>query len=903
SMLEDREGNIWFGTSAGVSRFDGSHFTHYTSEEGLSSDNVWCMLEDTHGNLWFGTQGGGVSRYDGSFIHFTTKEGLSNNNIWSMLEDSNGDLWFGTNGGGVNRYDGITFTHYTTEEGLNNNQVWSMLEDREGNIWFGTRGSGVNRYDGTDFTHYTMEEGLSNNRVWSILEDKQGKLWFGTRGGGVNRFDFRSFSHYTTAQGLSNNEVGAILEDTNGGLWFGTELGVNYFDGSSFTHYTSKEGLIGNTVNTILEGSHGDVWFGTSLGLSRFDGTSFFPYTTNEGLGHNNVQSSSKDSQGNLWFGTVGGGVSRYDGNHFTHYSTKEGLSHNTIRSILEDRRGNIWFGTQGGGASRFDGTSFVHYTTAEGLGNNLVWCIFEDSQGHLWFGTQGGGVSRYDGNSFTNYTTKEGLSHNWVWSLLEDENKNIWISTEDGITVLSPSVDSISVANSTTIGDYQAFTFGKADGLRRLDFSQSACIDRNNHIWWGSTDGLTMLNLNHFALPSDPPQIRLNIIEVSQTYVDYRRLTDSDYRLSFEFGPALFESYDSVVAFRNYPTTMTLPYNIKHLTFGFSAIDWAAPHKLQYSYLMEGLDKNWSPLSFENKVDYRNLVPGTYRLKLKAFGAAQVWSDPFDYSFSIYPPWWLSWWAKLLYIISGLWLIISFVRWRTASFKQRHIELEKTVAERTAEVLAQTAEAVAQRNRSEELLLNILPAEVAEELKETGRTQPMHFEEVSILFADFKEFTNIVASIPGKKLVEELDDMFQYFDDIIDSEGLEKIQTVGDAYVAAGGLPKKIPDHALRCVQAAKKMMDYLERRNEHSAIKWRLRVGIHSGPITAGVVGKKKFSYDIFGDTVNIAARIESSSEAGRINVSAYTYDLIRNNYTCEYRGKINAKGKGDLDMYFVN
>jgi class 3 adenylate cyclase len=229
-------------------------------------------------------------------------------------------------------------------------------------------------------------------------------------------------------------------------------------------------------------------------------------------------------------------------------------------------------------------------------------------------------------------------------------------------------------------------------------------------------------------------------------------------------------------------------------------------------------------------------------------------------------------------------------------SLKQTKKELEQTVIKRTAEV-------VAQQNRSEELLLNILPAEVALELKETGHTKPVYFEEVSILFADFKDFTSIVASIPGKKLVEELDNIFQYFDDIIDDVGLEKIKTIGDAYVAAGGLPRQDPDHAIKCVEAAKRMIDYLIERNKTGSIKWKLRAGIHSGPITAGVVGKRKFTYDVFGDTVNIAARIESASEEGRINISAYTHDLIKDHLACEYRGKINAKGKGDLDMYFVN
>ena len=204
--------------------------------------------------------------------------------------------------------------------------------------------------------------------------------------------------------------------------------------------------------------------------------------------------------------------------------------------------------------------------------------------------------------------------------------------------------------------------------------------------------------------------------------------------------------------------------------------------------------------------------------------------------------------------------------------------------------------------NENQRLLHSILPVEVVKELLETGSVKPARFDEVSILFSDFKEFTNIVATIPTRKLINELNELFSEFDDIMEAEGIEKIQTVGDAYLAASGLPEEVPDHAIRCVRAAKKMIDFLNRRNETSAIKWKIRIGIHSGPIAAGVVGKKKFAYDIFGDTINTASRIETAGEEGKINVSAYTYDLIKDQFPCEYRGKISAKGKGDLDMYFV-
>lgn len=199
-------------------------------------------------------------------------------------------------------------------------------------------------------------------------------------------------------------------------------------------------------------------------------------------------------------------------------------------------------------------------------------------------------------------------------------------------------------------------------------------------------------------------------------------------------------------------------------------------------------------------------------------------------------------------------------------------------------------------------ILYSIMPSPVVRELLETGKVNPTRYEEVSVLFTDFEGFTNIVSSVPAKRLLQELNILFHQFDDIVKEEKLEKIKTIGDGYLAVSGLPKHDAEHAINCIKAAQRMQQYVKDRNKEQAIKWNMRIGIHSGPVIAGIIGKDRFTYDLFGDTVNIASRIETSGEAGRINVSAYTYDLIQNVIPCEYRGKITVKGKGDLDMYFV-
>ena len=218
------------------------------------------------------------------------------------------------------------------------------------------------------------------------------------------------------------------------------------------------------------------------------------------------------------------------------------------------------------------------------------------------------------------------------------------------------------------------------------------------------------------------------------------------------------------------------------------------------------------------------------------------------------------------------------------------------------AKILERTFELAATQEKSDALLANILPQAIIEELKAKGHSEPRRFEEASILFTDFSGFTQAVSTIPPKRLVQELDEIFRGFDDIMVANGLEKIKTIGDAYMAAGGLPVAAENHALRCVRAGLALTQFIETRNQTAAMKWGLRVGVHSGAVVAGIVGKNKYAYDVWGDTVNIASRLESAGEVSKVNISAYTFELVQAFFECEYRGKLAAKGKGEIDMYFV-
>jgi adenylate cyclase len=219
---------------------------------------------------------------------------------------------------------------------------------------------------------------------------------------------------------------------------------------------------------------------------------------------------------------------------------------------------------------------------------------------------------------------------------------------------------------------------------------------------------------------------------------------------------------------------------------------------------------------------------------------------------------------------------------------------------------LAQRNRINKEKKRSDELLLNILPEETAEELKLTGTAKAKSFDSVSVLFTDFKNFTQASEKLSPEELVQEINHCYSEFDKIITKHGLEKIKTIGDAYMCAGGLPVPNTTHPTDIIKAGLEMVRFIEKNKKDRLEKdlpfFELRCGIHTGPVVAGIVGIKKFAYDIWGDTVNTASRMESSGEIGKVNISGETFELVKNQFQCTYRGKVKAKNKGEIDMYFV-
>ena len=912
---EDNNGNLWFGTlEGGISRFDGTRFSSYTTNDGLAHNAVFSILCDKNGVIWFGTLDG-VSRYnpaatDPVFENFKLDERIVSKNINVIAQDRKGNLWFGTYGGGVCSYDGSRFTVLTSESGLANDRITSITEDRNSNMWFGSYGAGLSRYNGKSFNALSEHQGLPQNQILSIEEDRSGNLWFGTYGTGMCRYNGKIFTRFTMNQGLPDDQVNCIFQDRKGNYWLSTPVGASLFDGKRFITFTTKHGMVYPAVNKFIEDKSGRIWMSTQEGVSCFDGKSFTSYTTSQGLGYNNVTGMAEGPDVDIWFGTEGGGVSRFNGKSFTNYSVEQGLAHNIVRSILKDGKGNLWFGTLGG-VSRYDGSGFISFNSTHGLSDNIVADIVEDFDGVLWFGTDKG----FSSLKFKNSNEIKGAG---LFYENNDQLKHFEVVFE--------------TYNDKT-GYPAKELIERAMCIKKVGFPFRDSLDKGT-IWGGSADDRAIQFEPRTVAKSDAKSSPyLRSIKINETPLNWYSLgtINRDTALTTQqeimvYGKPLQQivrdslrekfgdiKFDSITPFFQMPTHLVLPYTHNRITIDFAAIETGRNFMVRYQHILEGYDNEWSPVTDQTSVTYGNIDEGNYTFKLKARSPGGVWSEPVVYSFKVLPPWWRTWWFRALMGLGLLFLLYGMYRWRTAALHRQKRKLEQTVKDRTAEVVKEKSE-VEKRNiliqkekeKSDELLLNILPSEVAEELKAKGHTTAKAYDEVTVMFSDIKGFTNVAEKMSAEDLVKEIDTYFSSFDRIMMEYGLEKIKTIGDAYVAAGGIPENNPATAQDVVEAAISMQKTVEKfKQERTAAGkpyFELRIGIHTGPVVAGVVGIKKFQYDIWGDTVNLAARMEQSGVAGKINISQHTYELVKEHFTCIHRGKIDAKNKGEIDMYFV-
>jgi len=477
TVLQDRYGVLWFGTNAGVSRFDGSFTTltdipaldsgvltiyeangalwfgtnngavRYapatqewevlTRDQGMASNQVRSILADREGRLWFGTNEG-VSQYDpatGKWRTFTTADGLSHDAVNAIALGPDQALWLGTEKG-VTRYDPVRnrWSQFGTKDGLVGDRVFDVQAGSAGELWFATS-NGVSRYH--PFTGrwqtFTVANGLGANFVWTILRDRQGHLWFGTNSGGVSHFDPVSerWETFTTNDGLITNFVRDIWEDTDGGLWFATLGGISLYTGRAW-RIVPVGNLDAVGINALMIDRHQYLWVGTDgQGVWRYDGADWTQFSAQEGtIGSDAVWSLYEDRDGNVWVGTGGGGISRWDGQQWKTFTKKDGLADDYVTTIRQAPDGAMWFGTTQG-ASRLDVTTGQWWTldTEEGLPEPRVNAIAIMQSGEVWLGTDTRGICRYNGSRCEIFTEQNGLSDDGVatGAVVSDGAGGLW--------------------------------------------------------------------------------------------------------------------------------------------------------------------------------------------------------------------------------------------------------------------------------------------------------------------------------------------------------------------------------------------------------------------------------------------------------------------------------------------
>jgi adenylate cyclase len=313
------------------------------------------------------------------------------------------------------------------------------------------------------------------------------------------------------------------------------------------------------------------------------------------------------------------------------------------------------------------------------------------------------------------------------------------------------------------------------------------------------------------------------------------------------------------------------------------------------YRYKLTYYQDDWSEWTRNRTIVLENPRERKYEFQAQSVSSFGRVSDPVSYHFTVTPPFYRKWYACLFYLMTLLAVSFLIYKWRLLNLKRVEFRFEEKINERMQAVLSE-------KEKSDRLVADLFPKGTAEELKSKGRAQSKKFEMATVLFSDIQGFTKIAEEMNPEVLIDELDKFFFHFDSVVDKYNIEKIKTIGDAYMAAGGIPVKNSSNPVEVVLAGLEMQYYMKELKRKKAEIWDLRIGIHTGPVITGVVGHKKLSYDIWGDTVNTASRMESSGEGGKVNISATTYSLVKDFFLCEYRGKLPVKYKGNIDMYFV-
>ncbi|MDN3657419.1 two-component regulator propeller domain-containing protein [Ferruginibacter paludis] len=717
TLLEDHLGKVWIGYDAGLDLFDPvkntfEHFTHDPNDAGsIGAPYVNYVFEDSRDNIWICTSNGGLNLFNRTsrkFTRFTydkkNSHSISTNVVTTMFEDSRHQLWVGTDGGGLNLLDPSTgsFTRFLHDENntgtIPSNVVSNITEDGDTNLWIatGTGGVCIFNYAKKTFLTYAHDkinrESISDNSINAVYRDTKSNMWIGTFANGVDLVDrdktrFTHFAQMMSDKGISNNEVLGIFEDSKKNIWISTDGGgLNIYNpaNGSFSHLqhikNNPQSICGDNVLSACEDAEGNIWIGTwAEGVSVYNPLTkkFRHYkndTANAGsLSSNNAWTILKDRNNRIWIGTSGGGLNllNADGKTFTRYQydakNPDCILNNFIAHVFEDSDGDLYVSTNGGGLNVLNKktgkfTHYLHSDTENSISNNNLNSVYEDSEKNIWIGTKNG-LNKFNKKTktFTAYTITDGLPDNVIFGILENNNKNLWISTNKGISCFSPA--------KGTFKNYDV-----SDGLQSNEFKgQAFCKTSSGVMYFGGFNGLTQFFPDSIqSIPFDPP------------------LAITSFQV--------FNKAVAIAVDKNDPSplkqsisetkSITLPYSSSVFSFEFASLNYTTGPKKRYAYMLENFDKDWNNAGPSRIATYTNLDPGTYIFKVKGLNNEGKWSaNTVSIQLIINPPFWLTWWFKMITILAFTAVVILFYRWRVRTINAQKENLQKLVNMQTIEL------------------------------------------------------------------------------------------------------------------------------------------------------------------------------------------------------------------------
>ncbi len=850
---------------------------------------------DDFGNIWYTSRGKIGYLKEGKINFLTTQDGLMNGVIYKDLYmDTQSRVWV-TSSQGLWCWNGKKMVQVPELKdkifSLDTNFKTAILEDSRGGIWMAYLGGLAYLAPQASEFIFAPSGYFELANFSSILEDKEGSIWLSSDKG-LFKLSYSKFTHFLQSDGsLLNGRTTAVCEvapskyliyNNNELLWIENgQVSPYQFKNQETANITKDE------VFHIFKDSQATIWICSPRKIIRIKQNDEKVYQTNA-----SIRYAFEDKQKKMWFAVSGKGIAFLNDKDELEMLRLpkvdfKGWSISTIHQLSDGKwlvtsynQGIVLIDTQG---------NPTYFNDKNGLNTIGVFNAYEEKSGVLWLVTSFG-ITRYKDNKFTHITYKDGLPDNSLFAFLPDKQGFVWFTSNLGLIRTKKQVLDDYLDKKIKKIDWQLYDDGDGMLNRQCVGARHSAITTDGKILVPTFGGLVEIDPERLIKNPTPPSVLIHKFlweDKAQDYTSTIRLSSGNHRFIFEY----------------------------------SGLSLVAPKKVMFKFRLIGYDKDWINASGDRRAFYTNLPAGKYTFQVIACNNDGVWNEEgASLTFAIEPFFYETWWFRLLIGLLLIALVFGIVRWRTFSIHQKNELLESQVAKRTLELqetneeLSQTNEELQitvelveqERQKSDALLLNILPEDTARELKETGQATPQHYKLVSVLFTDFKGFTKAVENLKPIEVIQELDFCFNQFDEIIEKHGLERIKTIGDAYMAVGGLPIENTSNPVDATKAGLEiqafMQDLKKKREAEGKTAWECRLGIHSGEVIAGVVGTKKFAYDIWGDTVNLASRMETTGEVGKVNISGETYALIKDHFQCEYRGKIEAKNKGEVEMYFV-